>query len=223
MSLNKILISSPRLENDGMALAHVHTEFKDNEFFVSKALRNNGNALRFASKRLQQLHEMAFLACQTTAEAVRYVLPDLRNRALIASVVARNGDLLRYASRSLQDDKDIAIIAVRKHGEAIRFISKRLLFDEDILVSAAKQNSCSMRHVQLHLLKDSVTDAIIKANGCVARFIQLDKRRAILAVRSNGMALILGVRYGSSGCRPARATETSYNIAKFHATMRWLL
>ena len=177
------------LESDGMALAYAPPSFRDSDFFVTKALRSNGNAVRFASERLQQRLDIALLACQTTAEALRYVSPELRHESLVAVAIARDGNMLRYASRELRDDKNIAKAAVANRGSAIRFVSQRLLFDEDVLISAAKQNSDSMRHVQLHLLNDSVIDAIIHANGYVARFADLDKRRAILAVQSNGLAL----------------------------------
>ena len=79
-----------------------YLEFQDNEEVVLIAVKENGFALEFASKRLQNKKEIVIEAVKEDCEA------------------------LYYASEELRDDPEIVLIAMQERWGAIDYASERL-------------------------------------------------------------------------------------------------
>ena len=77
---------------------------------IMNTVKNNGEALKYASENAQN------------------------NRDIVKAAVKNNGEALEYASERLRDDKEIVIYAVKNNREALKYASERLRNNKDIIM-----------------------------------------------------------------------------------------
>ena len=90
------------LAKDGLELRK-YPEFQDNEEVVLLAVKENGFALEFASKRLQNKKEIVIEAVKEDCEALYYASDDLRdNPEIVLIAMQERWGAIDYASERLQ-------------------------------------------------------------------------------------------------------------------------
>jgi len=140
------------------ALAYASDELRDDYNIVLKAVRINGMALEFASKRLQGDRDIVIAALSTFAStSLRFVSPELRSdRDIVMRAVSYYGENLRYASPELKNDYEIVVAAIEPatNGNAILYASDNLMKDKRLLIRAIRNGFTDLAGIDPDLLND---------------------------------------------------------------------
>lgn len=124
---NDTAVISNALIQNGWNLEHLNAEQKDNEELVFLATKENGNTIKFASKRLQNNRDFVIETAKHSAYVLEHVSPILQDdKELVLLCVKSYGMSLQYASSRLMNDKEVALAAITKTANAINAISKQL-------------------------------------------------------------------------------------------------
>ena len=93
---------------------------EDRDEVCLTAVKQCGEALRFASPRLQDSIELCMVAVRQSGAALQYCSPRLRaTRAVVLEAVKQNGLALQYASEELRAEHDVALAAVKRNRQAL--------------------------------------------------------------------------------------------------------
>jgi tetratricopeptide (TPR) repeat protein len=114
--------------------------FKNNKEIVSQAIKNNGEAILYADKKLiEDNPDLVFEALKTYHSAVQCAGDQFQNdKKLMTEAVSMNGISLKFASESLKSDKKFVISAIKNNGAAFHFAHYTLKEDEDVLLEFSK-------------------------------------------------------------------------------------
>lgn len=116
------------VRKDGLSLYNLEDQnLRDDREIVLLAVRQNGMALHFASKRLKGDLEVVMEAIKESGWALQYVAMELKeDREFMKEVVKQNGMALKLASKELKNDREIVLMAMVQNGSALRFASIEL-------------------------------------------------------------------------------------------------
>jgi len=142
--------ASMRLRNDAdfmlSCIREVHYEcfkfasdaMKDHEEFVKAAVKQDYNAMAFASERLRNDDKfMSICMTEYTSECFEYVGEDLKNNKSMAHfAVKMNINLFNYISPSLQNTKDLALLTLPHEPYCINYLKDPLINDFEIKIAA---------------------------------------------------------------------------------------
>ena len=113
---------------------------------VLTAVRKDGNALQYASKKLRSDLEIVLEALKKgDGDTIDSVSDDFKNNREVVLEAAKiyrylpgGCFALEYASKDLRADREIVLEAVRTDGNALKYASKDLRSDRKIVIKAIK-------------------------------------------------------------------------------------
>jgi hypothetical protein len=112
------------------------------------AVKQNGQALIWASDELKQNRQLVMIAVEQSGKALKQVDAKFKNEfAIVLLAVKQDGLALQYASDELKNDREIVLAAVRSNWNAYRFASPTFQFDK------ADSNMFAMKEMSEHLKK----------------------------------------------------------------------
>ena len=104
------------------------------------AVKQYGDALRYASLELQSDREVVLAAVQQYGGALKYASEELRaDREVVVTAVRQYGDALWYASEALRADREVVLAAVQQDGLALIYASVELQADREVVLAAVRQ------------------------------------------------------------------------------------
>ncbi len=116
-------------------------EFKDNEEFVIKALRDEADNIQYASYRLRNDKDVCLAVLYENNNLLTgFEGEEIRNDYdfMIKLVKEYNWENIKYASDRLRNDKDFVRAALRQSGKAKAYIGDTLLKDESFMQEIEK-------------------------------------------------------------------------------------
>lgn len=121
------------LSLDGTLLKLAPKRFQDSEMAVKIAVTENGNAIEYASERIQMNKSIAMLAVKSDPNAY-IVLPEAMkaDEDIAYEAMSHNGGLMHYAPDNIKNSKRHAFTAVSDYPYAYLKISENLQVDDDI-------------------------------------------------------------------------------------------
>jgi len=174
---------------------HVGKELKGDKELVLLAVKQNWQALKYASKELRDDKDVVIEAVKKYGSALCYASQELKNdKELVLLAVKQNGDALKYASQELKSDKELVLLAVKQNGHALKYASQELRDDKEVLLGAVKQDWWALQHATPELKKDKELVLLaVKQDWwalCYAsQELKGDKGVVIEAVKQNWQAL----------------------------------
>ena len=119
---------------------------------VMKAVRKDGENLKYASDALKDNNQIVFEAVKHSDSALQHASLRLRNDdEIVLAAVKRQGHQLMDASGRLQGDRNTVIEAVKNNHSALEFASKELRDDEGIIMTAIEYYTRKSRYITLSL------------------------------------------------------------------------
>lgn len=94
------------IQQNGLALEHLPSQYKDDIALIQSAIQQNGLALEFAPSKYKNQRDIVLAAVQQNGTALQFASHELRNDAEILSVAlqsAENIEILKHAGMSLQE------------------------------------------------------------------------------------------------------------------------
>ena len=116
-------------------------EFKDNEEFVIKALRDEADNIQYASYRLRNDKDVCLAVLYENHNLLTgFEGEEIRNDYDFMAKLIReyNWENIKFASDRLRNDKDFVRIALRQSGKAKDYIGSKLLEDKAFMEEIEK-------------------------------------------------------------------------------------
>merc|ERR1712100_551641 len=113
---------------------------------VLAAIRNNGYAYKYASKKLKKDKDVALIAAANSEDALSTFKYFDNDKDFIMTVV----------SNSFKNDKNIVLAAIRNNGYAYKYASKKLKKDKDIIMEALQSNGLALQLVPSKYKKSKI-------------------------------------------------------------------
>ena len=112
---------------------------------VLKAVKNTGNALKYASVALKADKEVVMAAVKRNGYALYHASPALRaDKKFVMEAVKKDGNALEWASAELKADKEVVLEAVKQHGWTLQFASEALGSDKHVVLEAVKRDGLAL-------------------------------------------------------------------------------
>lgn len=128
-----------------------YPEAQDDKELVQIAVKKNGSALQFASKRLRNDFETVMIA------------------------VRKTGWSLEFASEALQDNLEIVMAAVKSDGSAYQFASEKLHNNSKVVIEATRTDSNIIDEIPEELLSNyEIAKNLIKLDPLTIRYFDED-------------------------------------------------
>lgn len=147
-------------------------DLQSNCGIVLTAIRQNGSALQYASKKLRSDPEVVSAAVEQRADAFVYASDKLRedpnfvqklmqrNERVLSyasdklrsdpkfmlALVRKNESFLLHASDTLRADKSFILTVVAEQGDAVRYAWHTCWEDAEIILAASQKDKRAMRH-----------------------------------------------------------------------------
>lgn len=131
-------------QSNGDTLRPKLREVKNNKEFMLSFVYKCAHALKYASKELQDDDEVVALALDHGYYGIEYASDRIKsNIDVMRKVITdeRRLGLLKYASDEIKDNREIALLAVTHDAQNLRYVNKRLLGDEEIVMTAMQQSA----------------------------------------------------------------------------------
>lgn len=116
----------------------------NNKEDVLEAIKNDGEALKYASEELRGDKEVVLTALETNKDdfgikyTLKYASEELRgDREVVLAAINGDGRALKYASKELRQDRELVLTAMSKYGNAISYASQDM--QEEVLVALNKE------------------------------------------------------------------------------------
>jgi len=103
---------------------------------VLEAVKNNGDALEYASEELKNDKEILLEASKTGNHVFDHASKDFSNDREIVLRAVQTDYSLSFASEELRDDREIVLEAVTEYGTNLEYASERLKKDKEIVLIA---------------------------------------------------------------------------------------
>lgn len=118
----------------------------DDKEAVLAAVKSNGDALMYASKRLCNDREVVMEAITTGENAMQWASEELRSdRKFVLEAVSEDGSSMFFASEELRADREFLFEAVALEGTAFWGAgTEELLNDKELLLAAVENNSFTL-------------------------------------------------------------------------------
>ena len=157
-----------KVQKDGLRLAELDGEWKQDRDIVLAAVQQNGFAIEFSEVR--RSHEQV--------------------KEIMLAAVAQNGYALEEIPTAWCDEKEVVQVAVTSKGNALLLAHARWQQDKEIVLAAVRQNGNALEFASPTLQNDSevVQAAITSSHGAALYFahedIQRNKRIVLKAIRA---------------------------------------
>lgn len=179
----------------GRSLRHLSVDHRSDKEVVFRAVKQDGNALAFASDELKRSRIVVRAAVGQCGLSLLHADQKHKNNAkTVLIAVKQNGAAIEYASTEMQGNRRIAHAAVRNHGKAIIFVSEELQDNHAICLDAVRQDPDALEYVSDRIsCSEEIVMAAVGQSGSSLRFaaphLQTNRKLCIIAARSNPDAL----------------------------------
>ena len=168
----EVLLEGGR-ENKGQALLFASRELWADRGFFQEAVRQNGNALRYATNADPELEA---------------------DRELVLEAVRQNGNAIRHASRELWVDREVVLEAVRQNGNTLRFVTEvdyKLKEDREVVLAAvAAQGYWEEELGPNGRVVPNSTPEFNNALRYASYELRADREVVLAAVQAHGLAIL---------------------------------
>lgn len=117
-----------------------YREHQDDTELVQIAVKKNGMALQYASKRLQDDPETVMIAVKKNGLSLQFASEALKNnKKIVQQAVTSNGNALEFVLEELRNNREVVLTA--SHTCNAEFIPSHFLADEDIAWNLMEHDS----------------------------------------------------------------------------------
>ena len=117
----QMLIYAPRhvvaaaVKQNGNALLYASDKLKARKEIVTLAVKNYGPSLQHAHPNLQRDHDICLAACRQAGQSIEYAHYDIRrfDRKVIKAAVRNCGWAIKFLHEEARNDEEILTIAIR--------------------------------------------------------------------------------------------------------------
>jgi hypothetical protein len=191
------------VQEDGMELEFLSEEFQDDDDIVFAAVRENGCAALYASRRLWRDKEFVLLALETYESDVydefsilSMVSKELHNDRdiIIAAAQGLHHNVLEYASENICNDREVVLISVNYFGTSLKYASVSLRADKEVVLAAVQKNPWSLKYASENLRADKeVVLAAVQTDGYIlgglSKEMRSDEEIVLASVFQNAVFL----------------------------------
>ena len=129
---------------------------------VLTAVRERGNAFKYASDELRRDRRIVFAAVRLSGTALEYASDKLKgDRRIVFAAVRQCGTALEYASDKLRGDRRIVLTAVRQCGHVLWCASDDLKRDKEVVFVALASDPSCIEYVQPVLRRSMDATALL--------------------------------------------------------------
>lgn len=153
--------------------------FADDTEVVAAAVKSDGSALRYATKRLRAERSIALQAVRSQSAAVKYMEKELtRDLEIMMAAVNADGHHLRLADEKLLDDPDLILAAVRNDGMTLRYAPSYAKNQYNIVMTAVQSDGRAVQFASPELKMDhQILLAATRNNGEAIVYIDGESRK----------------------------------------------
>ncbi len=156
------------VKNNGQALAFASPSMQEDKEVVMAAVKNDGSAIQFASASLQKDKDVLLTSVKNNIYAL-YTYRELQHDKDIFMAAVPIGYSLQFASPALRADKEFILSLVKKNGMALEFASFALKQDKEVIYAALTQNGNALWHLPLNILHEDIVLAYAYYSKCPAK------------------------------------------------------
>jgi hypothetical protein len=155
------------VKEDGEALKRASKSLRANREFMLEAVRQDGWALEYADESLQADREFVLEAVKLDGSALKYADGSLRaDRKVVLAAVKDTGHALQYAAKSLKADRKVVLAAIKLDGSALQYADESLRADREVVLAAVKDTGHALKYADDSLKADrEVVLAAVKKRG----------------------------------------------------------
>ena len=148
--------------------------YKNDKEIVMAAVKENGEALQYASEELQADKKIIMYALKKDGRALLFASKLLKaDKEVVMEAVKQDGRSLDYASKKLRSDKEVVMEAVKQQGSSFEYASKELQADKDVVIAT---------------IKSGYPD-VLSYHSEITKKLRADKEVMMAAVKKNGEVL----------------------------------
>ena len=178
------------VKKNGMALEYASKRLRNHYEIVLFAVKKNGLALQFASEALQHNTEIVSQAILSAGDALRFVPVELRNNRELILNASRNCSAELVPKQFLADE-DVAWNLIKHNYRAFSYLSEELRKDIDLIIEVIRYDVDMLMYVPNEVLNDreNVLELVAERAGVlayVADECKNDKEIALVAMRADG-------------------------------------
>ena len=196
----EVVLEAVRQNGDHDALRYALTERRADicEDFLEEGREDKGQALLFASRELWADRGFFQEAVRQNGNALRYATdadPELEaDRELVLEAVRQNGNAIRHASRELWVDREVVLEAVRQNGNTLRFVTEvdyKLKEDREVVLAAvAAQGYWEEELGPNGRVVPNSTPEFNNALRYASYELRADREVVLAAVQAHGLAIL---------------------------------
>jgi hypothetical protein len=143
------------VKQDGSALKHASKALKSNREVVLAAVKQRGYALKYAPDALKSDREVVLAAVEKYGDALKYASDALRdNKEVVLAAVKQFGDALYNASDALKSDREVVLAAVKSAGDALKYAPEELKSDREFVLAAVKEDGYALYYASADIQED---------------------------------------------------------------------
>jgi len=144
------------VKNNGDALQYASEELRSDREIVLEAVKCNGFALWSASEELRSDREVVIAAVKSNGWALLMTSEELRSdREIVLEAVKSRGLVLEYVSPDLRSDREIVLEAIKIDGSAFQYCTESLKKDEEFICEAYKLNPNIMKYMDTTTINEN--------------------------------------------------------------------
>jgi hypothetical protein len=138
--INDIDIVTKAIKQNGLALQYASDGLKDNSTIVEEAIKKNGLALQYASDGLKDNSTIVEEAIKQNGLALQYASDGLKNNIdIVTKAIKQNGLALQYGFYELKNNIDIVKQAIEQNYKAIQYASHDVKVNKEILFTLIRK------------------------------------------------------------------------------------
>jgi hypothetical protein len=182
----------------------VSDRLKNDKEVVLAAVRNNGEAIKYASDSLKSDRDIVWEAiCKSCL--LEYVSEKFRDdKQIVITAIEKMGDYthqIKYASDRLKNDREVALSAISKCGSDLEYVSSYLKNDREVVLAAVNKDGKALEFASDELKNDrEVVKTAIKENIIALNFASMNLQEDHSILESlYGLVEVLLVQDSNSG------------------------
>jgi hypothetical protein len=209
-----------KLAQDGMLLAQLPEDLREEEEMIAIALRANGLALSLCPHHVRDNDEAAKIAVSQNGLALQYASTRLKGvRSCVEAACTQNGLALQWAALHRQADAQLVKMACAQNGLALQFASSRLRGDPEVIEVAVAQNPAA---AQWALDPHEMALAVVRQSRMALRDLAAPHRANLEVVLAAVTQFGASLQYASDALKSDRrvveAAVRQYGAALAHAS-----
>ena len=185
----------------GDALKYASLELQSDREAVLAAVQQDGFALRFASEALREDREVVLAAVRQDGNALEFASLELQaDCGVVLAAVVQDGDALQYASQELRADREVMLAVVQQDGRELMYASEALRADREVVLAAVQQDGLALIYASVELQADrEVVLAAVQQYGGALKFASEELRadREVVVTARRCGNMAMRIRYAS--------------------------